>query len=289
MNEHEFLLQDRLQKIKDTVEQYGEDRFYISFSGGKDSTVMSSLFDMAIPGNTIPRIFADTGIEMNHIRDFVRQKAEQDDRVVMIRPSIPITTMLQEKGYPFKSKQHSHVVGIYQRHGMNSKTVQKYLYSDSRYTCPKVLRYQFTSEFNMKLSHDCCNELKKKPIKKWAKENKKNCVALGLRAREGGNRENVHCVAIRGRQVTFNPLVMCTDEWMEWVISTYHIEICDLYKPPYNFHRTGCKGCPFAIDLQHNLDALGKYFPAERNQCELIWKPVYDEYRRLHYRLKDRE
>lgn len=27
-------------------------------------------------------------------------------------------------------------------------------------------------------------------------------------------------------------------------------------------------------------------FPNERKQCEIIWKPVYAEYRRLGYRLR---
>ncbi len=49
------------------------------------------------------------------------------------------------------------------------------------------------------------------------------------------------------------------------------------------------KGCPFAINIQHELETLEKYFPAERKQCENIWKPVYDEYRRLGYRLKDKK
>lgn len=31
---------------------------------------------------------------------------------------------------------------------------------------------------------------------------------------------------------------------------------------------------------------MKKYFPEEYKQCELIWKPVYDEYRRIGYRLK---
>ena len=26
--------------------------------------------------------------------------------------------------------------------------------------------------------------------------------------------------------------------------------------------------------------------PNERKQCEIIWKPIYDEYRRINYRLK---
>lgn len=77
-----------------------------------------------------------------------------------------------------------------------------------------------------------------------------------------------------------------TKEWEDWFIEEYHVEIPALYYPPYNFERTGCKGCPFAMHLQNELDTLEKFFPAERKQCEAIWKPVYDEYRRLGYRLK---
>jgi hypothetical protein len=65
-----------------------------------------------------------------------------------------------------------------------------------------------------------------------------------------------------------------------------NIDISDIYKPPYNFERTGCKGCPFGLEVQQELDTLERYFPNERKQCEAIWKPVYDEYRRLGYRLR---
>ena len=84
-------------------------------------------------------------------------------------------------------------------------------------------------------------------------------------------------------------MVPLTKDWEEWFISKYDIKICDIYKNPYNFERTGCKGCPFARQLQHELDMLEKFFPNERKQCEAIWKPVYDEYRRIGYRLKKKE
>ena len=62
MNEHELLLFDRLEIIKSTVNKYGEENFYISFSGGKDSTMLHYLVDKAIPDNKIPRVFINTGI-----------------------------------------------------------------------------------------------------------------------------------------------------------------------------------------------------------------------------------
>ncbi len=88
------------------------------------------------------------------------------------------------------------------------------------------------------------------------------------------------------KRFNFQPLIPVTKAWEDWFIEKYNIEICDIYKPPYNFERTGCKGCPFDIHIQRELDTLEKYFPSERKQCELILKPVYDEYRRLGYRLK---
>lgn len=71
---NEFLLQDRLQKIRQIINKYGEGNFYLSYSGGKDSTVLSALIDMALPDNTIPRVYANTGIEYRLILDFVERE-----------------------------------------------------------------------------------------------------------------------------------------------------------------------------------------------------------------------
>ena len=74
MTENEFILQDRLGVIRDTINKYDEDNFYLSFSGGKDSTVVHHLLDMALPNNKIPRVFSNTGIEYNAIVEFVRER-----------------------------------------------------------------------------------------------------------------------------------------------------------------------------------------------------------------------
>ena len=86
--------------------------------------------------------------------------------------------------------------------------------------------------------------------------------------------------------IKFHPLSVVSNEWEEWFIKKFNIELCKLYYPPYNFERTGCKGCPFALHLQEQLDLMEKLLPNERKQCEFIWQPVYEEYRRIGYRLK---
>ena len=295
MTDNEFLLQDRLQKIRQIVNKYGEGNFYISFSGGKDSTVLSALVDMAVPENKIPRVYANTGIDLNMVRDFVFDMAKTDDRVVIIKPSVSVKTMLEREGYPFKSKEHSKIVDIYNRHGMDCITVPRYLgerdvYGGTRYSCPTILRYQFTDEFkeHLKISDKCCLRMKEEPLNRWAKENNKSCRILGIMPSEGGRRSTTKCLAFKnnGKVLSFHPLAPVTKAWEEWFIEEYNIRICDIYKEPYNFPRTGCKGCPFALNLQEELDTLERFFPEERAQCEIIWKPVYDEYRRLGYRLR---
>lgn len=289
---NEFLLQDRIQKIRQIIRKYGEENFYISFSGGKDSTVLSALVDMALPENKIPRVFANTGIEYRLILEFVERLKEKEHpwELVILEPSVPIKPMLEKDGYPFKNKIHAHCVNLYQI-GSDNKMVLGYLGKrpetwHSR-QCPKILRYQFTDENKLRISDMCCVNMKEKPMEEWADKNKKSYAIIGIMADEGGRRTKSQCLVFRGSRLKkFQPLVFITKEWENWFIEKYDIQISDIYKEPYNFLRTGCKGCPFALDLQHELDTLEKFFPAERKQCEIIWKPVYDEYRRIGYRLR---
>lgn len=294
--DNEFILMDRVQKIQQIITKYGEENFYISYSGGKDSTVLSNLIDLALPNNTIPRVYANTGIELNMIRKFVISQSEKDDRIIILKPAVNIKAVLENYGYPFKSKAHSEFVRRYQNSGLMT-SVKQYLgiredkepWSSIK-SCPNILRYQFTPEYKIKTSDKCCLKLKEEPIKKWKKANNKKYGILGLMQVEGGRRSGAKCLAFRGGKLqNFQPLAPLTKEWEEWFIKEYNVEICDIYKPPYNFNRTGCKGCPFNPKLQEEINTLEKFFPDERKQCEYIWKPIYDEYRRINYRLRGDE
>jgi len=66
--DNELLLIDRIEAIKTANKKYDlEHNAYLSFSGGKDSTVLHYLLDMALPNNKIPRVFINTGIEYIYI------------------------------------------------------------------------------------------------------------------------------------------------------------------------------------------------------------------------------
>ena len=98
------------------------------------------------------------------------------DRIVIIKPTVPIKPMLEKVGYPFKSKIHSHCVNLFQT-DPNKKMWQGYTGQRPEFwhtnTCPKKLMYQFTNENTLKISDMCCVNMKEKPLQKWAKENQK--------------------------------------------------------------------------------------------------------------------
>ena len=154
---------------------------------------------------------------------------------------------------------------------------------------PKKLHYQWEQIDGFNYSDKCCLEMKEKPLDKWRRENNRPHRILGLMKEEGGRRRSAKCQAFNGKRLSFHPLVVMTKEWEEWFIQEHNIKLCKLYYEPYNFERTGCKGCPFNQHIQRELETLEKYFPNERKQCEYIWKPVYDEYRRIGYRLSNEE
>lgn len=204
--------------------------------------------------------------------------------------------MLKKYGYPFKSKEHSHKVSVFQNSGMG-QTVKAYLTgtrpdgSKSFYKCPKILEYQFKDSNTLKISEKCCNKLKKEVARRYEKESGRAISIIGMRSAEGGTRiQHKGCVVLDGNKLKkFKPINPCTDEWCDWYVKTRNIELCRLYYPPFNFKRTGCKGCPFALDLQDQLEVMARLLPSERKQCEILWKPAYDEYRKLDYRLRKEE
>lgn len=296
MNEFDFLLNDRIAKIQSINELYDlENKSYISFSGGKDSTVLSHLIDLALPNNLIPRVFCNTGIEYKEIVNFVKSLQIKDKRIVIIQPKENLKSMLNTYGYPFKSKEHSQKLKLYQRSGY-TKTVLDYLGKGDKksFLCPTSLIYNFSSDFKLKCSDDCCKKLKKEPCENYSKENNKPISLTGMRNSEGGLRQSVKgCTVFYDKNCKslhkFHPLLPLDENFINEFVTKYNIQLCKLYYPPYNFLRTGCKGCPFNVELQKQLDIIRQYFPSEYKQCEYIWAPVYAEYRKINYRLTNQQ
>ena len=96
MTEFEFMLNDRIAKIQAINAEYNlMDNAYISYSGGKDSTVLNHLIDLALPQNNIKRVFINTAIEYKDLLDHVKQQQQKDSRIEIVNANINIKEIIQ--------------------------------------------------------------------------------------------------------------------------------------------------------------------------------------------------
>ena len=92
------------QRIREWVYEYGEDGVYVSFSGGKDSTVLLHIVRELFPN--IPAVFCNTGLEYPEIVKFVKTF----DNVEIIRPKLSFFKVCEKYGFPLISKEVSECV-----------------------------------------------------------------------------------------------------------------------------------------------------------------------------------
>ncbi len=88
-----------IARIRAWVDYYGLDGVYVSFSGGKDSTVLLHIARSIYPD--IKAVFVDTGLEYPEIRDFVKKF----DNVDWLKPKLTFKQVIEKYGYPFISKE----------------------------------------------------------------------------------------------------------------------------------------------------------------------------------------
>ena len=88
-------------RIRGWIEEYGVDGVYVSFSGGKDSTVLLDIVRKLYPD--VLAVYVDTGLEYPEIREFVKSF----DNVEWLKPKKNFRQVITEYGYPFISKEVS--------------------------------------------------------------------------------------------------------------------------------------------------------------------------------------
>lgn len=152
-------------RIQEYVDVFGEDGIYISFSGGKDSTVLLHIVRDMFPN--IKAVFVNTGLEYPEISDFVKTF----ENVVTLRPKKNFRKVITEYGYPVISKEVSgkiDEVGKSLKKG-NTNTVRyrqlmglekKENGEPSEFNCEK---YKFLLNAPFKISDKCCEIMKKNP------------------------------------------------------------------------------------------------------------------------------
>ena len=72
------------ERIRQWVDEFGEDGVYVSFSGGKDSTVLLDIVRNVCDYKSIPAVFVDVPTQYPELRQF----AKTIENVVIIKPKI---------------------------------------------------------------------------------------------------------------------------------------------------------------------------------------------------------
>ena len=84
-------------RIKEWYEHF-DGNVYVSFSGGKDSTVLAHLVREMYP--EVPLVFSNTGLEYPEIQSFARKMGAE-----FVRPKMMFSEVISKYGYPLISKE----------------------------------------------------------------------------------------------------------------------------------------------------------------------------------------
>ena len=263
-------------RIREWYEHYNGE-VYVSFSGGKDSTVLLDIARKMYPD--IEAVFSNTGLEYPEIREFVKTK----ENVTIIKPDKTFKQVIAEKGYPIISKSVCNCVRFARKNAAEGKDTLrlrqiKGLEKGSKFNKGK---WEFLLDAPFLISEQCCDELKKKPFKKWEKENKKYPMVATM-ASEGGARKEAYlrtgCNSFKGGKS--QPMGFWTEQDILEYIVINNLEIASIYGnivkddkglwTTTREKRTGCVFCGFGCHLEkepNRFQRLKKTHPNLYNYC----------------------
>lgn len=230
------------QRIRYWYEKH-DGNVHVSFSGGADSTVLLRIVRSLYP--EVPAVFIDTGVEFPEIREFVKTV----DNVVWLKPKKTFKHVCEEYGYPVVSKE------IAQKIHEVRQTKSEFLLAlrttgiDGRKRQQIPEKWKFLLDAPFKISHKCCDVLKKEPLRRYEKATG-SVPITGVMAAESSARTQK--IALRGcfaggDHPMAEPMSFWTPEDTHRCLKL--MPHCKLYDPPYNFTRTGCMFCMFGVHM----------------------------------------
>lgn len=296
------------RRIREWVSEFGVDGVYVSFSGGKDSTVLLHLVRELYPD--VEAVFVNTGLEYPEIQKFVKTF----DNVKILYPEMNFKEVISTFGYPVISKEISQKIfeadramknGYY-----NSAAYRQlsgtYVSKNGKTNRYDVTKYKPLLDVDFKISNKCCGVMKKSPAKNYEKVSGKVPFIATL-ANESKVRSQVWlregCNAFDSERPTSKPMSFWTEQDVLRYIKLNDIKIADVYGfvaadkdgqqalddcgcklCTTGCDRTGCIFCGFGAHLEKGegrFERLKRTHPKQYDFCmnggsydsDGIWKP----------------
>lgn len=308
-------------RIRDWYE-YFDGQVYVSFSGGKDSTVLLHIARELYPD--IEAVFVNTGLEYPEIRQFVKTF----DNVTILRPKMRFDEVIKKYGYPIISKDIAMTIHYAKQNnaewawkrlnGINGKTNEP-----SEYRKGRDVKYKPLTQVDFNCSNWCCLVMKEKPLSVIGKTKK---PITGILAEESERRTDAWlktgCNAFDSKKPMSKPMSFWTEQDVLQYIKENNIPIASVYgdvvyKDEDGFMyqdsicggklcttgcgRTGCIFCAFGAHLEKGesrFERLKRTHPRQYEYCigggeyiNGVWQPskeglgmghVFDELNKIY-------
>lgn len=298
------------------------DNIAISISGGSDSDIVLDLIERVKGDQEIRYIWFDTGLEYKATKDHLTYLEDKYHiKIERIKAVKPIPLCCHEYGSPFISKYVSGMIERLQKHGFEweDKPLEELLEKYSN--CQQALKWwcsankvsdgcketmfninhnRYLKEFmiahppDFKISARCCEYAKKKVSEKFIKSNEIDLMVIGIRRAEGGIRAGIYKTCYSPNQDTadqYRPIFYYTDADKQFYEEEFGVDHSGCYTV-YGFRRTGCVGCPFALDFEENLKKTKIFEPKLYNACNHVFGKSYEytrQYKLFRAEMKARE
>lgn len=281
--------------------QHFNGQVYISFSGGKDSTVLLDLARRIYP--EIEAVFVDTGLEYPEIKEFVRSI----NNVTWLKPEMNFRKVIETYGYPLGSKHIAKIIEDFRKHSNYTPDMKKENIKIEGYTAKYVpqeyggvhsvktkfvIPQKLTTailENDIKISNKCCLIMKEKPLKKYQKTTKKLPI-IATMAEESLRREmgwmKTGCNMFTGSYKISKPMSFWTEQDVLQYLKEFKIPHASIYGEikqddsgkcyTTGCKRTGCIFCGFACHLEKEPNRFQRLKQTHPKLWEYCMKPWDD-------------
>jgi 3'-phosphoadenosine 5'-phosphosulfate sulfotransferase (PAPS reductase)/FAD synthetase len=257
-------------------------KVYVSFSGGKDSTVLLHIARTLFPD--IKAMFVDTGLEYPEIKEFVKSY----DNVDIIRPKMSFKAVIDKYGYPVIGKEVAECI-YYARNSQSSykqtrlsKLLGEHKTKDGKASRWNFSRYRHLLDAPFAISHRCCDIMKKSPSNTYHRQSGLYPIIATMTAESRLREETwLHqgCNAFDAKHPKSAPMSFWTEQDVLQYIKLHNLPIASVYGDivenggkleTTGCHRTGCVFCLFGIKSDKNpnrIQRLAITHPKLWNYC----------------------